>query len=363
MPPPQTKKMTGKLEVTAEPEDTFFKDEGGKNHCLTVDVKLSDLKVGTTSAKTFKKWCPTLPLKISLYYESGFRVEERDQDILKLLGSDFDCPSLDPETLSGSIRYRIEKVSRRKDGQRFKVFVEVDDEKCVGVDASGIQGCYSIAVCVRSKRKASKAKRDFAAALAGGRGAKRQRRSSDSTKLGYGSGIRGDVAMQLATKLAQLGHKMDEMLRILMAQQQHIMNLESVLRRGRDGGNLSSSAAAASLSRLSSADSRFSLTSFAPFASQQPSFSSRGTPVAAASKANLMMRRTLSNNSLTGGGIRAQPGLALKRLRSGDMQFNFGPPSSPQPIGEYIGSGKSSGNGSVGSGRLPTAEPATHISA
>ena len=66
MPPPSANshKITGRLEIEQEPEQTFFKDEGGKSHCLVVVVRLVNVKMTSTTDKitkksTFDKWIKT----------------------------------------------------------------------------------------------------------------------------------------------------------------------------------------------------------------------------------------------------------------------------------------------------------------
>jgi|MDSY01.1.fsa_nt_gb hypothetical protein len=82
----------------------------------------------------------TIPLKITLLYESGQRVT--DTDILRLMHSPDSMPSLllrfTPSIgtkgttsgmwrFEGEVRYRLEKVSLRNDGRRFKIAVDIDD--------------------------------------------------------------------------------------------------------------------------------------------------------------------------------------------------------------------------------------------
>lgn len=360
MPPPQIIKITGVLNVITEPETTFFKDEGGKNHCMTCVVKLNKLKVANAEEASFEKWLPTLPLRVSLYYESGLKVEERDQEILKILGSDFECLAISPQELTCSIRYRIEKVSRRKDGQLFKIFVEADPDQCSPFDVSGITACFSAAVCVRSKRKASKASRALAAALANSlsgnsqssvssadgrrnsigsddRPTKRARRSS----IGRGGNMvpLDSLILQLNKRVSTLSSKVDEMMDILRNQQVYINSLDAAVRGASHMGRVSGH-----LSRLNSTDSgKYNLT-FSPMnhyktpanvnsPAKRPSSSPNGTgntnmKTSITTGGTNALRRSISNNSLSGGGIRSQP-LALKRLRSGDMQFDFGRPTLP----------------------------------
>lgn len=94
----------------------------------------------------------TVTLKVSLYYESDVRVEDKEQSILVLCKSEYSAYTLTPAKLEETIDFRIEKVSRRKDGQRFKVCVEPDysQAKPKGVV---LQAVLSDPINVMSKRK------------------------------------------------------------------------------------------------------------------------------------------------------------------------------------------------------------------
>ena len=80
-----------------------------------------------------------IPLKITLLYESGQRVS--DHEILKLMHSPDSTPALtlrympDGEKkgedagswrFEGDVHYRLEKVSLRNDGRRFKIAIDID---------------------------------------------------------------------------------------------------------------------------------------------------------------------------------------------------------------------------------------------
>ena len=115
------------LVVTCKPVKVFYKDEGGKSNFLSATVALPSAYTG-----------PAVPLKASLYFECGRRVEEQDQDILSLLDYKY-TPAVVAPNKPCVIRYRLEKVSRRKDNQRFKMFVEVDYSGAAAAAAGGPQ--------------------------------------------------------------------------------------------------------------------------------------------------------------------------------------------------------------------------------
>ena len=54
---------------------------------------------------------------------------------------------------SSRIRFRINKVSRRKDGQSFKLQLQLSNAK--GLDASEVEPVYTSTIQVLSKRKSS----------------------------------------------------------------------------------------------------------------------------------------------------------------------------------------------------------------
>lgn len=68
------------------------------------------------------------------------------------------------------VRFRIEKVSRRKDGQRFKVLFEVDDSGECPDEFKHMKPVLTEPICVMSKRKAH---------AVGGRGRTRRRGAPD----------------------------------------------------------------------------------------------------------------------------------------------------------------------------------------
>mmetsp|Transcript_27169 Transcript_27169/g.87327 ORF Transcript_27169/g.87327 Transcript_27169/m.87327 type:complete len:485 (-) Transcript_27169:100-1554(-) len=136
------RKNIPRLMVAQQPPPEFYKDEGGKSHHMVVRVELQ----GINDAEF------PIPLKVKLHYESHDVVEDRDQGILKLMENEFEPPTLRPGSLSTEIKFRLEKVSRRKDGQRFCLRVDANSDLCEE-DVSDIQGCFTDPICVLSKRK------------------------------------------------------------------------------------------------------------------------------------------------------------------------------------------------------------------
>lgn len=89
-------------------------------------------------------------LKCSLHYESDTPVEDKEADILSVMNPR--SLYIGPDSPSCVVEFRIEKVSRRKDGQRFKLLVEPDYSDGARVRTT-LQGVFSTPINVMSKRK------------------------------------------------------------------------------------------------------------------------------------------------------------------------------------------------------------------
>ena len=136
------------LIIAEQPEQVFFKDEGGKKNFLKTFVKYK-----STSKK--KKFNKHIPMTATLYYESGMPVESNDQDILRVKDSEKKAGiMLDPNKATGNIIYfRIEKVSRRKDNQKFMLQLAVDQNYPGADEFKGIEPAMTCPINVLSKRK------------------------------------------------------------------------------------------------------------------------------------------------------------------------------------------------------------------
>ena len=131
------------LRIVAQPEAEFFKDEGGKQSCLSVTVEAPASHIAAP-----------VQLRATLYFENGVRVNEADQRILNLMAPNGEAPVLTPSARRATITYRIEKVSRRSDNHRFRVYVEpVYTEGSIDLPAACLRGILSGPTCVMSKRK------------------------------------------------------------------------------------------------------------------------------------------------------------------------------------------------------------------
>ena len=136
------------LTIVSQPEPVFFKDEGGKKNYLIAVVKYQ-------SKDKKDKFAKHIPMRAILYYESGAPVESNDQDILKVKDSEKKVGiMLDPNAADGEkVYFRIEKVSRRKDNQKFMLQLSVDANYPGADEFKGIEPAMTHPINVLSKRK------------------------------------------------------------------------------------------------------------------------------------------------------------------------------------------------------------------
>eukprot|EP00644_Phytophthora_capsici_P017952 jgi/Phyca11/527967/estExt2_fgenesh1_pm.C_PHYCAscaffold_250005 len=143
---------TRRLVITKQPASEFYKDEGGKANALEVEVTLVEFNEHGESARSPDKEFIDIPLRILLFFESGKRVDDSDQEIFRFVGNDYDSVVIRSSTRKALVQFRLEKVSRRKDGQRFKLRIEVDQEQCTA-NVADLTPVFTNAICVLSKRK------------------------------------------------------------------------------------------------------------------------------------------------------------------------------------------------------------------
>ncbi|RHY29314.1 hypothetical protein DYB32_005237 [Aphanomyces invadans] len=203
-----------RLVVVTQPASSFFKDEGGRANYLTVQVGLRD---GAGSSMS-------VPLRITLLFESGTQPDTAtrlltcidgvgqvvdDQDIFRVMGSN--ALTLHTDDPVATIHFRLEKVgctlasrgscpvvhvqvSRRNDGQRFKLKFDVDPARSV---VCGVAAVMTTPICVMSKRKSA----DGAAISTGGDGC-------HSRKIPKHTDGTSTVSKQVAAMQAQLSRLM-----------------------------------------------------------------------------------------------------------------------------------------------------------
>ena len=138
----------------------FYKDEGGKSNWMTTHLVLQKTK------NKYSHSFPQLELRAHLYFESGLPVEASDQKILLVRFNGHTTLAVVPDAEGNAlpkreilintkdlhknnggmtVEFRIQKVSRRKDNQRFMVQLSTSDDS--------IPPVYTRPITVLSKRK------------------------------------------------------------------------------------------------------------------------------------------------------------------------------------------------------------------
>jgi hypothetical protein len=143
------------LEITAQPNSIFYKDEGGKaNHLWGVmRVVRKDNTVASFDAAEFKQ------LKSLFNFVLCFESKKVVEDGAEIFSTRDVVPQpLKPdEWTNGKVsefmfKFRIDKVSRRKDGQHFSVRCELNKHESI-LDGADVNFCYTTPINVLSKRK------------------------------------------------------------------------------------------------------------------------------------------------------------------------------------------------------------------
>jgi len=180
-----------RLIVSKQCEDEFYKDQGGKNHHLAMVVRLVPSNqqsmaqyepgVGQLAGELSKDSTIKIPLKTSLLYENGAEVEE-EQKIFKPMIPDHENFKLELRytegywCYEGEVKFRLEKVSLRCDGKKFKLSIAVDvgADKIREMESDAVQagskagalapwireisragGCETVGINVLSKKKSN----------------------------------------------------------------------------------------------------------------------------------------------------------------------------------------------------------------
>ena len=131
-----------KIKITPDEEfeNIWYKDEGGRDKCMTVTASLFDVNNNLYTGER-------IPLQLTLCYASDPPFKVIKQDILRSLG-----PSnvgTDPSSGHATLRFRIEDVSKNHQDQDFKIEV-APDARTKGF--KDIAPGFTPAVKVRSKR-------------------------------------------------------------------------------------------------------------------------------------------------------------------------------------------------------------------
>ncbi|OWZ08613.1 hypothetical protein PHMEG_00018810 [Phytophthora megakarya] len=141
-----------KLQVVTQPPDVWFKDEGGREKCMTVALTLMPAPGAYLEDRV-------VPLDVKLLYESGNLV--LNQSILRLF------PDMRPNMTHGraTISFRIDDVSKNHQGQSF--MLEIGPEQQDGSSMfQDIAPTRTSVIAIRSKRNKRKLNAQAAAAAA-----------------------------------------------------------------------------------------------------------------------------------------------------------------------------------------------------
>jgi len=233
----------------------FYKDEGGKGNWMRVVVSR------TPASSTGE-----ITLSTKLFFESGLPVEESDQKILLVRagGSAASDPKsnklvIGPNRKKCPIEFRIQKVSRRKDNQRFKVQISVEGN-------AKMAPVFTRPITVLSKRKiparlrndpeaiarykANKAKRSSSKQHGSSAGSKRARsedatpemrphstvhsedcaKSSSSSNKRQRLSVNTGIDTALRAKIEQMARTVDNLYAIMVDQRVQISRLQEQVR-------------------------------------------------------------------------------------------------------------------------------------
>jgi hypothetical protein len=198
------------LTIVEQPEAVFFKDEGGKKNYLKAVVKFKS----NNKKRTFTK---NIPMRATLYYESGMPVEANDQDILKVKDSEKKVGiMLDPKAADGEkVFFRIEKVSRRKDNQKFMLQLAVDKNYPGSEECKGIEPAMTHPINVLSKRKIPAHLRSDPEAIAELKRKRKRPRSQSMHADGFGN---NSFNNRIAKKLDHMAKSVEELRTVVNSQ-------------------------------------------------------------------------------------------------------------------------------------------------
>jgi len=132
-----------RLEIVTEPDDTFFKDEGGRANCLHCKILLKDCKKAVVKNRD-------IPLTAKLVYED-MSVAQSSRDILEVL-----TQNLQLKKGQSAVDFRINEVSKNHNKRAFRVLFECNSNDALYND---ISSCVTSKIMVKSKRTKKKGPR------------------------------------------------------------------------------------------------------------------------------------------------------------------------------------------------------------
>lgn len=83
---------------------------GGKSNALDVEVTLVEFNEHGEPARSPDDEFVDIPLRILLFFESGKRVDDTDQEIFRFVGNDYDSVVIRSPSRKTSVQFRLEKV-------------------------------------------------------------------------------------------------------------------------------------------------------------------------------------------------------------------------------------------------------------
>ena len=132
-------------EVTLSSPYTWYKDEGGRDKCIELQVKLVDEKNRAILNRS-------IPLRATVLYENGRVVEMQNIMVINMNES----KTVIDKSGMGILKFRINEVSSKHRDQRFKILVSPEDS----TDFADIGPACSIALDIKSKRNNKRARED-----------------------------------------------------------------------------------------------------------------------------------------------------------------------------------------------------------
>jgi len=132
-----------RLEIVTEPDDTFFKDEGGRANCLHCKILLKDCKKSVVKNRD-------IPLTAKLVYED-MSLAQSSRDILEVL-----TQNLQLKKGQSAVDFRINEVSKNHNKRAFRVLFECKSSDALYHD---ISSCVTTKIMVKSKRTKKKGPR------------------------------------------------------------------------------------------------------------------------------------------------------------------------------------------------------------
>jgi len=128
------------LSLVNQPPPKWFKDEGGKNNCIELSVKLEDEGNGAFKNKA------EIPLQVALVYEDGKEVTKQS-----ILQTARDNPMSTDSDGQYTLRFRVDEVSQRHQGQNFRI--KIMPNTLISPGTAAVAPAVTNAFTVLSKRK------------------------------------------------------------------------------------------------------------------------------------------------------------------------------------------------------------------